>query len=93
MDLKIAESLYLNLELFISDLNSVSSTMQFFSCNGCGCVRMDTSDTRGEGLGDGMGDGLGNGNGADVGAGDAVGRSSSSSSSVGEVEASIPVMF
>ena len=83
MDLKIAESLYLNLELLISDLNSVSSTIQFFSCNGCGCVRMDTSDTRGEGLGDGRG----------AGAGDAAGRSSSSSSSVGEVEASIPVMF
>ena len=57
MDLKIAESLYLNLELLRSDLNSVSSTIQFFSCNGCGCVRMDTSDARGEGLGEGSGEG------------------------------------
>ena len=53
MDLKIAESLYLNLELLRSDLNSVSSTIQFFSCKDCGCVRMDTSDARGEGLGEG----------------------------------------
>ena len=64
MDLKIAESLYLNLELLIKDLNSVSSTIQLLSCNGCGCnsERMDTSDARGEGLGEGsreVGAGLG----------------------------------
>jgi hypothetical protein len=63
MDLKIAESLYLNLELLISDLNSVSSTIQLFSCKGCGCnsVLIDASDARGEGDGEGSGEGFGEG--------------------------------
>ena len=46
MDLKIAESLYLNLELLIKDLNNVSSTIQLLSCNGCGCNSEVNSEDR-----------------------------------------------